>query len=183
MRCNHKLLLQVFLLIFAVGFVFPVTALDSGLIFPLKPSCPTGPYDDQKFMDLATIQINGFSEKMLPTEGTDLLNLKSTQLQISRMNISPDFYPRASLVNAYLYKLNQAGEMYGTTKRLTDHPSTLGSPVFDQYSKARSYYNDAMETWNQIKDLFPKVVPPALPDPTLPIQGSKDVPAYSGSIF
>jgi hypothetical protein len=174
---------QVVLLILAVGIVFPVTASDNGLLFPLKPSSSTGPYDDQKCMDMATTQINVFSGKMLPTEGTDLLNLKSTQMQISRMNISPDFYPRASLINAYLYKLNQAGETYGTTKRLTDHPSTLGSPVYDQYSKARSYYNDAMEIWGDIKDLFPKAVPPTLPDPTLPIRGSKEVSVPSESIF
>ena len=177
------LLFQVLLLLFVVGIVFPVTASDSGLLFPLKSPSPTGPYEDHKFMNTVTTQINGLSGKMLPTEGTDLLNLKSTQFQISRMNISPDLYPRASLINAYLYKLNQAGETYGTTKRLTDHPSTLGNPVYDPYSKARSYYNDAMETWSDIKDLFPGNVPPTLPDPTLPIQGSKEVPVTSRPIF
>ncbi|MDD1729447.1 MAG: hypothetical protein LUQ50_10290 [Methanospirillum sp.] len=169
-------------LVLIVGISLPGTS-DSGLQYPLNPSPSTGPYDDQKFMDIATTQIMGFSGKTLPTEGNELLNLKSVQMELSRMNISPDFYPRASLVNAYLYNLSQAGDAYGTTKSLTDHPSTLGSPIYDQYSKARGIFANALKTWSEIKDLFPKAIPPSLPDPTLPIRPSQEQVISSDSVF
>ena len=116
-------LFQVLVIMLALGIILPVTAADTGLLYPLKPTPQNGPYDDKKFMEVATTEIMGLSGKMIPTEGTDLLNLKSTQLQISRMNISPNHYPEASIINAYLYKIGQAGDAYGTTKSLTDHPN------------------------------------------------------------
>lgn len=154
----------VVILILASGIILPVIASDNGFLYPLKPSPSTGPYDDKKFMDYANAQITGFSGKVIPSEGIDLLNLKSTQIQLSRMNISPAFYPKASLINVYLYKIGNTGETYGTTKMMTNHPYTLGSLDPEQYTKARGYYDDAMESWNNISDLFPNATPPKFPD-------------------
>ncbi|WP_146201114.1 hypothetical protein [Methanospirillum lacunae] len=166
-----------------IEMIIPVMANDDGLTYPLKPSPSIGPYDDQKFLNNSTAILTKLSGKIIPIEGPDLLNLKSEQIQLSRLNISPDFYPEATKINAYLFKISQAGETYGTSKRLTEHPDTLGSPVYDQYTKARSYYSDAMEIWTDIKDLFPNTKPPVLPDPKLPIHRSNENGIPSDSIF
>ena len=162
---------QILLLILTLGIALPVFAEDTGIEFPLEPSPLTGPYDDAKFMNNATTQINALSGQLIPTEGIELLNLKSTQIQLSKMNVSSEFYPNASQTNLYLYQIGTVGETYGTTKRLTDHPNTLGSPELDQYTKARGYYSDAMKTWANISSLFPNATPPTLPDPERPLSG------------
>jgi hypothetical protein len=160
---------QILLLILSLGIALPVFGDDTGIQFPLKPSPSTGPYDDTRFMDNATVQINGLSGQLIPTDGVELLNLKSTQIQLSKMNVSPEFYQNASQINLYLYQIGTVGETYGTTKRLTDHPNTLGSPELDPYTKARGYYQDSMKTWANISSLFPNATPPTLPDPERPL--------------
>jgi hypothetical protein len=152
-----------------IGIILPLTASEE-ILFPLKPSPPMGPYDDRLFLDNATSQITGLSGKIIPYEGTELLKLKSAQTRLSKMNISPDFFHNASLVNEYLYITVKTGETYGTTKRMTDHPETLGSPEYDQYTKAREYYADSLKTWNNISSMFPNITPPKLPDPERPVQ-------------
>lgn len=183
MKVMTKLLVPALTLILITGMILPVMASDDGLIYALKPSPAIGPYDDQKFLNNSTAIITKLSGKIIPIEGPDLLNLKSEQIQLSRLNISPDFYPEATKINAYLFKIFQAGETYGTSKRLTDHPDSLGSPVYDQYTKARSYYSDAMDIWADIKNIFPNTKPPVLPDPKLPIHNAEDNMANTNSIF
>jgi len=172
----------VFVLLF-LSVIVPVIAEDSDFVYALKPSPVSGPYNDQKFMDLATSILTNLSGKVIPIEGVELLNLKSNQIQLSRMNISPEFYPQATKINSYLLKICQAGETYSTTKTLTDHPNTLGSPVYDQYTKARSNYSDAMALWADIKDLFPKIKQPILPDPKLPVKSSHETEVPSDTVF
>lgn len=183
MKQMIRLLVPVLILLLMTGIIFPVMARDDGLIYSLKPSPSIGPYDDQKFLNNSNAIITRLSGKIIPIDGPDLLNLKSEQIQLSRLNISSDFYPEATKINAYLFKIIEAGETYGTSKRLTDHPDTLGSPVYDQYTKARSYYSDAMDIWTDIKSLFPNTKPPILPDPKLPIHSANDNVGSSNSIF
>jgi hypothetical protein len=183
MKLMLKSLLTMILFILIAGILVPVAANDDGLMYPLKPSPSIGPYDDIKFMNNSVTILTRLSGNQIPIEGSDLLNLKSEQIQLSRLNISTEFYPEATKINAYLFKICQAGETYGASKRLTDHPNSLGSPIYDQYTKARSYFSDAMEIWTDIKGLFPNIKPPVLPDPKLPIHNSNDNVIPTDSIF
>jgi hypothetical protein len=169
MQLKLSLVSSLVLLLMGAVICSPVTASIDELAYALKPSPAVGPYDDTLFMTSATEQITGLSGKVIPYDGPELLNLKSSQIQLSRMNISADFHSNATQINEYLFKIVSAGETYGTTKTLTDHPNTLGNPEYDPYTKARATYTDAMMVWSNISPMFPNATPPKLPDPELPI--------------
>lgn len=172
MQLRFSLVPWFLLVLMGMVICAPVTATIDEFAYALKPSPAVGPYDDTLFMTSATEQIMDLSGKEIPYDGTDLLELKSSQIQLSRMNISADFYPNATEINTYLFKIVSAGETYGTTKTLTDHPNTLGSSEYDPYTKARATYADAMTIWANISPMFPNATPPKLPDPERPIMSS-----------
>jgi len=130
--------------------------------FPLKPSPATGPYDDEVFLDIANDTITSLSGQTVPN-GTTLYDVQTTQQKISKMNISPDFYPIANQINMYLYYTGKAGSEYSSAMTMMDKPY---SPVYNQDSQlsdAKLYDTAAKRSWEQIKFLYPDVTMYTLP--------------------
>jgi hypothetical protein len=124
--------------------------------FPLKPSPTEGPYQDNEFMAKANATIYGLSNGTVPN-GTALLEVTSTQQQLSKMKISPEFYPVASTINDFLFYTSKAGREYSQAMSLT---SSIFSPVSgdsSQFNDANEYYAAAQAAWAQIKHLYPDV--------------------------
>ncbi len=126
--------------------------------FPLKPSPDTGPYQDEEFLEEASAIIYGLSNQTIPN-GTTLLDLLTMQQKLARMNISPDLYPKAKQINAYLYYTAKAGNKNADAMTLTTAP---WSPVYhdvSQLSEGATYQAASQVIWNQIKYLYPDVIP------------------------
>lgn len=128
------------------------------ILFPLKDSPATGPYQDDEFLALATSTIYGLSNATIPN-GTELRDLQSIQQKLAKMNISPDFYEKARKINAYLYYTAQAGDAYSDAMSLS---GKAYSPVYEDpsaLSEVQEYQAASKTMWNQIQDLFPGVEP------------------------
>ncbi len=128
------------------------------IMYPLKESPESGPYQDDEFMAIATDEIYSLSNATIPT-GTELLNLQSTQQKLASMNISPEFYDEARKINAYLYYTAQAGEAYSDAMSLS---GKAYSPTYEDPSamaEVQEYQGASQTMWNQIQDLFPDVIP------------------------
>ncbi|WP_146201225.1 hypothetical protein [Methanospirillum lacunae] len=128
------------------------------ILFPLKDSPATGPYQDDEFLTLASSAIYGLSNATIPN-GTELRDLQSTQQKLAKMNISPDFYEKARKINAYLYYTAQAGDAYSDAMSLS---GKAYSPVYEDpsaLSEVQEYQAASKTMWNQIQDLFPGVEP------------------------
>ena len=81
------------------------------------------------------------------------------QQKLSQMSISPQLYPNAKKINAYLYYTAKAGTDYSDALNFYSKPY---SPVYmdeSQISGAKQYQAAAQIIWNQIKDLYPGVIP------------------------
>ncbi len=128
------------------------------VMFPLKPSPATGPYQDAVFLDIANETIYGLSNQAIPN-GTTLLELQTTQQQLAKMSISPDLYPRARQINAYLYYTSKAGGEYSDAMNLAGKPYSPAYKDNSVLSEARQYQAASQVIWNQIKDLYPGVTP------------------------
>lgn len=122
----------------------------------LKPSPAVGPYQDDAFLEKANETISAFSNQTVPN-GTDLLELQSTQQQLAKMKISPKFYPVASEINAFLYYTGKTGGMYADALSMTASNNIPKSQGNSQIAEANTYYTAATETWDQIKDMYPNV--------------------------
>jgi hypothetical protein len=128
------------------------------ILFPLKESPNTGPYQDDQFMALASSAIYGLSNATIPN-GTELRDLQTTQQKLAKMNISPDFYEKARKINAYLYYTAQAGDAYSDAMSLS---GKAYSPVYEDQaalSEVQEYQAASTTMWNQIQDLFSNVTP------------------------
>lgn len=163
MKTAGKILIVLGIL---VCLSIPASALHYGVHFPLKPSPPDGPYDDDDFLSTATSAINDMSGKDVPTGGNDLLELMTTQAQLSKMNISPDAFQKDSDIVAYLYYLYKAGQEYEETESLTFTPFSPVGPNNDPYQEAHQYFDDASDTWTKISDVFPDASMPSMPADT-----------------
>jgi len=128
------------------------------VMFPLKPSPATGPYQDAEFLDIANETIYGLSNQTIPN-GTHLRELQTTQQQLAKMNISPELYPRARQINAYLYYTSKAGDEYSDAMNLAGKPYSPAYKDNSVLSEARQYQTASQVIWNQIKDLYPGVTP------------------------
>ncbi len=122
--------------------------------FSLKPSPASGPYQDKDFLDQANTTIFGLSNKTLPT-GTTLLELRTAQGKLSKMNISPALYSNATDINAFIYYTWKAGDEYEDASSLGGSyysPVTSDSALYDD---ATEYYQAAKTTWDKIKTRYP----------------------------
>jgi len=148
--------LLIALIIIAIGTIH-AAALPT-IMFPLKPSPATGPYQDAVFLDIANETIYGLSNQAIPN-GTTLLELQTTQQQLAKMSISPDLYPRARQINAYLYYTSKAGDEYSDAMNLASKPYSPAYKDNSVLNEARQYQTASQVIWNQIKDLYPGVTP------------------------
>jgi len=122
--------------------------------FSLKQSPASGPYQDKDFLDQANKTIYGLSNKTLPT-GTALMDLRTSQGQLSKMNISPALYNNATDINAFIYYTWKAGDEYEDASSLGGSyysPVTTDSALYDD---ATEYYQAAKTTWDKIKSRYP----------------------------
>jgi len=139
--------------------------------FPLKSSPAEGPYQDDEFSESANLSIYALSNTTIPN-GTTLLELKSTQQQISKMKVSPEFYPVASNINAFLYYTGKAGTEYNEAKTLTSSPYSPVDQDSGQFTDADTYYSAAKTVWERIKARYPDVTLYTMPKTTnLPSNG------------
>lgn len=129
--------------------------------FPLKEST-TGPYDDEKFLDEANTTIQGLSNQSLPT-GTALRSLQSQQMEWSKMKISPELYPEAEKINAFIYYTVKAGDEYDDANIFGDKPYSPVSENSALYREAESYYQAAKTVWEKIKGRYPGVTMYTMP--------------------
>ncbi len=146
------------------------------VMFPLKSSPANGPYQDSEFLELANETIYGLSNTTIPN-GTSLRELQSAQQKLARMNISPGFYPTAKQINAYLYYASKSGDELSDALNLADKPY---SPVYrddTMISEARKYQAASQKVWNQIKAMYPGVVPYTLSSTVTPTP-TEEVPYY-----
>ena len=143
------------------------------VIFPLKPSPETGPYQDEEFLELANETIYGLSNQTIPN-GTALRELQTTQQVLAKMSISPDLYPTAANINEYLYYTARAGYEYADALSFYSKPY---SPVYNdesQISEAKQYQEASRIIWNQIQDRYPGVAPYRLEYATIPFSTNEN---------
>ena len=140
------------------------------VMYPLKPSPLIGPYQDSEFLEISNETILGLSNQTIPN-GTALRELQTTQQKLANMKISPELYPMAKKINAYLYYSAKAGDEASDAMSLADKPY---SPEYTDCTvnlQAKIYQNASKTIWNQIQDLYPNVTsytlrPTATPDPS-----------------
>jgi hypothetical protein len=123
---------------------------------PLKAPVSSGPYQDELFLETVNSTMYSLSNQTVP-QGALLLDVKSVQRKISTMSLSPDLYPVASDVNAFLYYTGKAGSEYGDALSIT---TSLSSPVSQdntEFDEATRYYEAATEVWERIKEMYPDV--------------------------
>ena len=143
------------------------------VIFPLKPSPETGPYQDEEFLELANETIYGLSNQTIPN-GTTLRELQTTQQILAKMSISPDLYPTAAKINEYLYYTAKAGNEYSESLSFYSKPY---SPIYNdesQISEAKQYQAASRIIWNQIQDRYPGVAPYRLEYATKPFSTNEN---------
>ncbi len=143
------------------------------VMFPLKPSPEIGPYQDDEFLELANETIYGLSNQTIPN-GTLLREFQTTQQILAKMSISPELFPTAERINAYLYYTAKAGNEYSEALSFYSKPY---SPVYmdeSQISEAKQYQAAGQIIWNRIKDLYPGVTPYRLEYATKPFSTNED---------
>ncbi|MFH0968138.1 MAG: hypothetical protein V1862_10695 [Methanobacteriota archaeon] len=154
-----KIYRRIFLICIITICAFTIHATSLPMVtFPLKPSPDTGPYQDEEFLEEANTMIYSLSNQTMPN-GTELLNLLSMQQKLAKMNVSPSLYPKAKQINAYLYYSAKAGYNNVDAMMLTTAP---WSPVYHDTSRlneALKYQDASQVMWNQIKDMYPDVIP------------------------
>ncbi len=158
-QCKSRITGRILLIaIVMAGLCVTHAASLPTILYPLKESPKTGPYQDEQFMALATDTIYSFSNATIPN-GTELRDLQTTQQRMASMNISPDFYQKARKINAYLYYTAQAGDAYSDAMSLS---GKAYSPVYNDpsaMSEVQEFQGASKTMWNQIQDLFPNVTP------------------------
>ena len=158
---TYGMKIQRRLLIIGIITLCIFTAQASSLpmvIYPLKPSPDTGPYQDTEFLEIANETIYGLSNQTMPT-GTALLDLQTTQQKLAKMSVSQELYPTAKQINAYLYYTAKAGNEYADAMSFYNKPY---SPLYkdeSQISEARQYQDASQVIWNQIQNMYPGVTP------------------------
>jgi hypothetical protein len=128
------------------------------VMFPLKPSPSTGPYQDDEFLKIANDSIYSLSGQIMPN-GTSLRELETTQQKLATMNISPELYPKAKKINEYLYYACKAGDESSDVMNLADKK---GSPEYTDWTvdtQAKTYQNASVTIWIDIQDLYPNATP------------------------
>lgn len=143
------------------------------VLFPLKSSPDTGPYQDEEFLKLANETIYGLSNQTIPNS-TALRELQTTQQILSKMSISPELYPKAKQINAYLYYTAKSGNEYADAMSFYSKPY---SPMYKNkslISEAQEYQQASQIIWSQIQDLYPGVTPYRLETSTKPFSVNED---------
>ncbi|PWR70889.1 hypothetical protein [Methanospirillum lacunae] len=170
-RTNTGWVLLIALIIMMICTIH-VAALPT-VMFPLKPSPITGPYQDAEFLTIANETIYGLSNQTIPN-GTTLRELQTTQQKLAKMNISPDLYPRARQINAYLYYTSKAGDAYSDAMSLASKPYSPAYTDSSVTSEAKEYQIASQVIWNQIMDLYPGVSPYRLETSKTPYSPNED---------
>ncbi len=156
MRSLPPLPLMIGCLILLAGL--PAASALPVVLHPLIPSPDTGPYQDEIFFEMANETIYSLSDQPIPN-GTSLLSLMTTQIQLSRMRISPDRHPEARQITIFLFYTARAGKTYADAMSLASKPY---SPVYEDPSvlnDAREYESAARSTWKKIAYLYPGYTP------------------------
>jgi hypothetical protein len=182
MRINviSKRLFFIALIILCI-FTNQVASLPT-IIFPLKPSPAIGPYQDDDFLHQSNNTIYELSNATIPN-GTNLRELQTTQQKLSKMNVSPELYPTAKQINAYLYYVTKAGDAADDSMTLADKPYSPESTDWTINSDVTTYQNASLTIWNQIKDLYPNATTYKLRPIALPLRSDKVVTSWPKSPF
>ena len=171
---NRTIPVQAFLIaLIIIGICTIHAAALPTVMFPLKPSPDTGPYQDSEFLEMTNETIYSLSDQTIPND-TALLDLQTTQQKLAKMSISQQLYPTAKQINAYLYYTAKAGNEYADAMSFYSKPY---SPVYkdeSQISEARQYQAASQVIWNQIQNLYPGVTPYRLETSTKPFSVNED---------
>lgn len=137
----------------------------------MKTSSDVKPYNDEAFMSEAGKIIGKISNSSVPT-GTKLSDVTDVYYRLIMENVSPDFFPVANNIVAYLYYTSMAGNTYSDYHAYLKSVSktTDGSEYYivaDQYSQVSA------EFWNMIKDKFPDMTMYTLPPASTPMPEEK----------
>jgi len=142
-------------------------------LMPLSMKAPSdaNPYNDEAFKSEAEKIIGKISNSSVPT-GTKLSEVTDAYYRLIMENVSPDLYPNAHNIAAYLYYTSKAGETY------TDYHAYLKSVSkttdgSEYYTVADQYRQVAAEFWNKIKDLYPNMTMFTLPPAGEPMPEEK----------
>ncbi|PKL60921.1 MAG: hypothetical protein CVV33_00220 [Methanomicrobiales archaeon HGW-Methanomicrobiales-4] len=150
---NLKIHRSIFFICIITICAFTIHATSLPMVtFPLKPSPEAGPYQDEEFLEEVNETIYGLSNQTIPN-GTALRELQTKQQMLSKMSISPELYPTATQINAYLYYTTKAGTEYSDAMSFYTRPY---SPVYEDESligEAQEYQAASKTIWNRIKDL------------------------------
>ncbi len=136
---------------------------------PLSMVAPSdaGPYNDEVFMKEATKVIGMISNTTVPT-GSVLGELTDTYYRLIMEDVSPDLFPLANNIVAYIYYSSMAGTVYEDyhTYLNSVSKSTDGS---EYYAVADQYRQVSAEYWDKIKDSFPNMTMYTLPAADAPM--------------
>ena len=132
-------------------------------LMPLSMKAPSDakPYNDEAFMSEAEKNIGKISNSSVPT-GTKLSEVTDAYYRLIMENVSPELFPNAHNIVAYLYYTSMAGEVYEDYHEYINSVSktTDGS---EYYTVADQNRQVAAEFWNKIKDLYPNMTMFTLP--------------------
>jgi hypothetical protein len=158
---DHMVSKKLLLVLMCVCIISTIPVYTSAsapkITIPLNPSPAQGPYQDDEFLEKANATINSLSGKAVPN-GTDLRELQSVQQQLAKMKISPEFYPVASDIYAFLYYTGKAGDEYGNALTMSSSLNIPASQSTSQFNEAENYYTAATEIWEGIREYYPEVI-------------------------
>ncbi len=138
----------------------------------MKASSDATPYNDDAFMSEAGKIIGKISNSTVPT-GSLLSEVTDAYYRLIMENVSPDLFPTANNIIAYIYYASMAGNAY------TDYHSYLTSVSkttdgSEYYTLADQYRQVSAEYWDQIKDKFPNMTMYTLPPAGAPMPDEED---------
>ncbi len=143
-------------------------------LMPLSMKAPSDakPYNDEAFMNEAEKIIGKISNSSVPT-GTKLSEVTDAYYRLIMENVSPELFPNAHNIVAYLYYTSMAGEVYEDYHEYMNSVSktTDGS---EYYMVADQNRQVAAEFWNKIKDLYPNMTMFTLPPVGEPMPEEKE---------
>ncbi|MDD1724626.1 MAG: hypothetical protein LUQ07_05810 [Methanospirillum sp.] len=119
----------------------------------MKNSSDAKPYEDESFLKDAGEVIGKISNSSVPT-GSKLSEVTDAYYRLIMDNVSPELFPKADNIVAYIYYTSQAGSAYTDFNdyKKSVSKSTDGS---EYYTVADQYYKKSGEYWDKIKDLYP----------------------------
>ncbi|HWQ68158.1 MAG TPA: hypothetical protein VN372_14980 [Methanospirillum sp.] len=118
-------------------------------------------YKDDAFRADATEVIESLSNRTVPT-GRENSQVYGAYSRLRGMSVSPEFYPAAYDMVAFLYYTAKAGEAYEEFHQKQNSMSSITNGD-EYYQLAENYYEAANVYWDALKAQFPSVTVYTLP--------------------